>query len=162
MKKNLLLLLIPLLAIPLVVRADEQRALIISFDDGSSVAVVLADKPSATFVGDSLHVETADFSATYLRSDIAGFYFDWYAPATTAIDALSESAVQIVYTDNNRVHVRGVDSTGSVDMYSFDGCCLTPSLIPEADGIAIDLTAYPAGFYLININNKHIFKITKQ
>ena len=162
MKKKLLLLLIPLFAIPLAVRADEQHALIINFDDGSSVAVVLADKPYATFKGDELLVDAATFSATYLRSAIADFHFGWYDPATTSIDALPESAVQIVYTDNDKLQVHGIAPTSTVDMYSLNGRRLSVSLIPEADGIAIDLTTYPMGIYLININKIQTFKIIKK
>lgn len=162
MKKKLLNLLIPLLAIPSTMRADGQHSLIIDFHDGSSVAVVLAHKPHATFIGDSLQVETNDFSGTYPRNAIAGFHFDWYDPATSSLGTSFEKRVQIVYTDNNRVQVRGITDTSTIDMYSLDGRKLNTSFIPEDDGITIDLTEHPAEIYLIHINNKQIFKITKQ
>ena len=57
MKKKLLLLLIPLLALAPAMRADEQHSLIISFHEGDSVAIVLAERPCATFINDSLRVD---------------------------------------------------------------------------------------------------------
>lgn len=66
-------------------RADERHALVISFHGGDSVAIVLADKPCATFIEDNLCVETTNFSATYLRSTIANFRFGWYDPTATDI-----------------------------------------------------------------------------
>ena len=80
MKKRLLHLLIPLLAASsadAAAAADELHSLIISFHEGDSVAIVLADKPRATIHDDSLHVETADFSTTYLRGAIADFHLGW-------------------------------------------------------------------------------------
>ena len=72
MKKRLLHLLIPLLAASSAAAADELHSLIISFHEGDSVAIVLADKPRATIHDDSLHVETADFSAPLPTSTLDG------------------------------------------------------------------------------------------
>ena len=162
MKRRLLTLLILLPTVSSVMRADEQHSLIISFHEGDSVAIVLADKPCAAFKGDSLCVETSSFSTTYLRSTISGFHFGWYDPVSTSIDALLEGMAQIVYTDNSRIRVRGIGSSSIIYVYGLDGRRLSTSLIPEDDGISIDLTAYPAGIYFININNIQTFKITKQ
>ena len=140
-------------------RADE-HALIISFHNGDPVEVILADKPCATFVGDELWVESDNFYAAYKRSAIAGFHFGW--STTTSHDIHAERMVQISYTDNNRVELRGIAPTSTVSICSIDGRRLSTSLIPTSEGIIIDLTAYPAGIYLININNTQTFKITKQ
>ena len=162
MKKRLLNLLIPLLAASSASVADERHALIISFHEGDSVALVLADKPCATFIDDSLRVESNDFSATYLRSNIASFHFGWVAETPTSIALLPEHMVQIVYTDNNTVQVRGVDHTSPVGVYGIDGCGIVAPITSEADGITINLAACPAGIYLINISNTQIFKIIRR
>lgn len=162
MKKKLLHLLIAFFAVATAARADEQHALIISFHEGDPVAVVLTHKPCATFVGNELVVEASDFSATYLRSAIADFHFGWYDPSTTSIDALPESAVQIVYTDENRVVIHGIDSATPITIYGIDGHRMTAHTSPSSNGIAIDLTAYPMGIYLININKIQTFKIIKK
>lgn len=160
MKKRLLHLLIPLLAASSAAAADELHSLIISFHEGDSVAIVLADKPRATIHNDSLHVETADFSATYLRSTIADFHFGWYAP--TSIETPPEHMVQIVYTDNATVLVRGIDDASHIGVYGLDGRRIPAALTSESDGVAIDLTACPAGIYLIQIDNKQTFKIIRR
>lgn len=157
MKKKLLNLLIPLLAIPAVMWADERHSLIISFHDDSSVVLLLCDKPRATFVDDELWVESEQFYATYKRSDIAEFYF--MGSTTTSFDVLSGHSTKIVYTDNDRVQVCGVSPTSNIGVYSLDGRCLDASLTCETDGIIIDLTSYPTGTYLININHAQTFKI---
>ena len=165
MKKRLLHLLIPLLAASsadAAAAADELHSLIISFHEGDSVAIVLADKPRATIHDDSLHVETADFSATYLRGAIADFHFGWYAPTPTSIETPPEHMVQIVYTDNATVLVRGIDDASHIGVYGLDGRRILAELTSESDGVAIDLTAYPAGIYLIQINNKQTFKIIRR
>ena len=165
MKKRLLHLLIPLLAASsadAAAAADELHSLIISFHEGDSVAIVLADKPRATIHDDSLHVETADFSATYLRSAIADFHLGWYSPTTTSIEILPEHMVQIVYTDNVTVLVRGIDDASHIGVYGLDGRRILAELTSDSDGVAIDLTAYPAGIYLIQINNKQTFKIIRR
>ena len=160
MKKRLLHLLIPLLAASSAAAADELHSLIISFHEGDSVAIVLADKPRATIHDDSLHVETADFSATYLRSAIADFHFGWYAP--TSIETPPEHMVQIVYTDNATVLVRGIDDASHIGVYGLDGHRIPAALTSESDGVAIDLTACPAGIYLIQVNDKQAFKIIRR
>lgn len=162
MKKRLLNLLIPLLAVSSASAADEQHALIISFHEGDSVALVLADKPCATFAGDALCVESNDFSATYQRSAIAGFHFGWVTDTPTSIASLPERMVQIVYTDNSTVQVRGIDPASPVGVYGLDGHHIAAPITSEADGITISLAACPAGIYLININNTQTFKIIKR
>lgn len=159
MKRKLLHLLIPLLAIPSALRADE-HALIISFHDGDPVEVILADKPCATFVGDELWVKSDNFDAEYKRSAITGFHFGW--ATTTSHGMHAERLMQIIYTDNDRVELRGIAPTSTVSICGIDGRRLSTSPIPTDDGITIDLTTYPAGIYLININNTQTFKITKQ
>jgi hypothetical protein len=163
MKKKLFHLLIPLLAFSSAMRADEQHALIISFHESDSVAVVLADKPRVTFVGDSLLVETADFSATYLRSSIVNFHFGWFDPTISSIDTKLENKnmVRIVYTDHCTVRLLGVDATSLIQVYALDGRRMGVSLLPLSEGVAIDLAAYPTGIYLINVNNQQTFKIIK-
>ena len=162
MKKRLLHLLIPLLAASSADAADELHSLIISFHEGDSVAIVLADKPRATIHDDSLHVETTDFSATYLRGAIADFHFGWYAPTPTSIETPPEHMVQIVYTDNATVLVRGIDDASHIGVYGLDGHRIPAALTSESDGVAIDLTACPAGIYLIQINNKQTIKIIRR
>ena len=159
MTKKLLILLIPLLALPAALRADE-HTLIISFRAGSSTALLLRDKPSATFVDDELWVESGSFSAAYQRSDIAEFTFGW--KDLTPIHALPQRAMQITYTDNDKVQVHGIPTTSTIGVYSLDGRRLTPTLTHEPNGITIDLTAYPAGTYLITINHTQTFKIIKK
>lgn len=162
MKKRLLNLLVPLLIASSASAADERHSLIISFHEGNSVALVLADKPCATFVGDDLCVESENFSATYLRSNIASFHFGWVAETPTSIASLPEHMVQIIYTDNSTVQVRGVDPTSPIGVYGLDGRGIVAPITSGADGITISLAACPAGIYLININNTQIFKITKR
>ena len=162
MKKRLLNLLIPLLTASSLTAADKQHALIISFHEGESVALVLADKPCAIFVGDDLCVESNDFSATYRRSDIAGFHFEWVAELPTSIASLPEHMVQIIYTDNNTVQIRGIDSTNPVRVYGLDGHQIAAPITSETDGVTISFTACPAGIYFIHINNTQTFKIIKR
>ena len=161
MKKKLLHLLIPFLAFPSVMRADEQHSLIISFHEGDSVAIVLADKPRATFIADSLHIETPSFSTSYLRSAIANFHFGWYDPTGTNIDALPLHMVRITYTDNH-VQLLGIAPTSSITVHNTGGSYLAPSITVIPHGMSVDLTTYPAGIYLITINNRQTIKITKQ
>ena len=160
MKKRLLNLLIPLLATTSALAGDELHSLIISFHDGNSVAVVLADKPRAAIQGDSLLVESQNFCATYLRDDIAGFHFGWETP--TGIEAMPENEVQIMYVDNNTVQVRGIDSDASIGVYTLDGRLVAPQLNTMTDGVAVSLHACPSGVYLIRINNKQTYKIIKR
>lgn len=162
MKKRLLFLLIPLLTLPSAMRADEQHSLIISFHEGDSVAIVLADKPCAIFINDSLRVETTSFSATYLRSTIADFRFGWYDPTATNINGIEEEMVRIVYTDEDRVEILGIDPTDSIAVYGINGRRMDTYATWHSNGITIDLTAYPMGIYLININNTQNFKIIKK
>ena len=124
MNKKLLTLLIPLLALPSALRADE-HTLIISFCDGSSTTLLLRDKPSATFVNDELWVEAGSFSTTYKRSSIAKFSFGWQD--LTPIHAPSPHMMQITYTDNDRVQVHGIPTSSAIGVYSLDGRRLTPS-----------------------------------
>ena len=162
MKKKLFHLLIPLLAIPSVMRADELHSLIISFHEGDSVAIVLADKPCATFFDDSLRVETAHFSASYLRSAVADFHFGWYAPTEVNVHAAVNDMVRIVYTDKNRVQILGVEPTILVAIHHIGGSRMAAHVAPQSDGLSIDLTAYPAGIYFITLNNNQTIKIMKQ
>ena len=162
MKKRLLHLLIPLLAIGSAARADEQHALVISFHEGDSVAIVLAEKPCATLVGDSVRIEAPSFGATWLRSAIDHFHFGWYDPDLAGIDALPEGMVRIVYTDNGTVCLHGIGDADAIAVYGLDGRRMSPVLTPLTDGIAVDLTACSAGVYLISINNQQSFKIIRQ
>ena len=162
MKKRLLLLLIPLLALPSAMRADKQHALFINFYESAPVAIVLADKPCATFVGDSLRVETNKFSATYLRSSICDFYFDYYDATSTNGSAIDEELVRIVYTDEDRVEILGIDPTLPIAVYGINGRRMETYATRHSNGTTIDLTAYPVGIYLININNTQTFKIIKK
>ena len=70
--------------------------------------------------------------------------------------------VQIVYTDNATVLVRGIDDAIHIGVYGLDGRRILAELTSDSDGVAIDLTAYPAGIYLIQINNKQTFKIIRR
>ena len=162
MKKKLLHLLIVLFAVATAARADEQHALIISFHEGDPVALVLAHKPRATFVRDELLVETEDFSATYLRSAIADFRFGWYDPTTTDINGVEEDIVRIVYIDDDYVEILGIDPTLPIAAYGINGRRMETYATWHSNGITIDLTAYPVGIYLININNTQTFKIIKK
>lgn len=162
MKKKLLHLLIPLLAIPSAMRADELHSLIISFHEGDPVAIVLADKPCATFINDSLRIETESFSTSYLRSNIAGFHFGWYDPTETGIESIDEDLIRIVYTDENRIEILGIDPSTPITIYSINGGSMTTYSINSNHSIAFDLTLYPTGIYLININNTQTFKVIKK
>lgn len=162
MKKRLLHLLIPLFASTSDSAADEQHSLIISFHEGDSVGVILADKPQATFIGDSLHVESANCSTTYLRSDISGFHFGWYDPTFTSIGTSPKNMVQIVYTDNTKVLVHGIENPSYIGVYTLDGHRMAAPVTFESDGVAIHLTTCPAGVYIIQINNKQTIKITRR
>ena len=162
MKKRLLNLLVPLLIASSASAADERHSLIISFHEGDSIAIVLADKPCATLIDDSVRIEAPSFGATYMRSAIAHFHFGWYDPDDARINALPENMVRIVYTDNNTVRLYGINNASYIAMYGLDGRRISTMLTSLTDGIAIDLTAYPAGTYLISINNQQTFKIIKQ
>ena len=70
--------------------------------------------------------------------------------------------VQIVYTDNATVLVRGIDDASHIGVYGLDGHRIPAALTSESDGVAIDLTAFPSGIYLIQINNKQTFKIIRR
>lgn len=162
MKKLLLHLLIPLLALPSAMRADEQHALIISFHEDDSVAIVLADKPQATLFDDSLRVETANFSAVYLRSAIADFHFGWYSPIETSVDNAASRMVRIVYTSKDKVQILGVEPTCPIAVHHASGSRMVEYTTALSNGLSVDLTAYPAGIYLICINNEQTIKIAKQ
>jgi hypothetical protein len=123
---------------------------------------VLADKPCATLFDDSLRVETAHFSASYLRSAVADFHFGWYEPTEVNIDAAKNRIVRIVYTDKNSVQILGVEPTIPVSIYNIGGSHMVAHVVPQGNGLFIDLTAYPTGIYFITINNNQTIKIIKQ
>lgn len=162
MRKRILNLLVPLLAVPTTSVADELHSLIISFHEGDSVAIVLADKPKATPFADSLRVETEEFCASYLRSEIANFHFGWYDPTANGIASLPEHMVRIVYADNAHVLVQGIDSASKVAVYTLNGNRVEADYTPLVDGVSVNLAACPTGIYIINVNNKQTFKIIKR
>lgn len=139
-----------------------ENALVVELKDGTTQYFFLADKPTITFEGTKLHINSTDFSEEL--TNISRFRFDPEADR----EAVSISSLQsdkkvraITYLDGKNLMLQGVDSVSDIKIFTTDGRMVSAKVNSDSSGASINLEDLPAGVYVIRTNSQS-FKISKK
>lgn len=157
-KTVLALLLLAMPASIFAAEADEspRQALVLKFADETTANFFLADKPTIGFADGKLTVTATELTTDYDQASVAEFYFDTITP--TAIAGV-KGAFGFAYTDGV---VRVSGSTASVAaLYTADGTLVERRNVVDG-AVELSLSSCQPGVYVLNLGNKHSFKIVRK
>ena len=140
------------------VYAEEQTALILQLNDGTTNTFFLSDKPLVTMPGDSVSVVSNHVNVSYDRKEVKKFYFTQADP--DGIGQIIEDSFVFNFSDDNTIYVQGLKENTSVFITSLDGKNTAQLKCDASGNITILMSDYPDGVYVITIGNKKI-KIKK-
>lgn len=158
MRKWTLIHIIILVLTPTMRAESRLHNLVVKFCNEQTLVFALRDKPVATLHADSLHIQTAQFEASYLRDEICDFYF-LQAPKDTT--SLPEQTIYITYINDHTVRINGVQKGDNAALYSIDGKLLLTQTINNNEYI-LELSAYARGLYLIQLIHNLNYTSNKQ
>ena len=131
--------------------ANAAKALVVSFNDGTSQVFALADLPDITMGNDVMTIKAGATTAEFPLYTVRTFTFgDATGIQNVAVNELSRQGDQLI--------IPGSDN--QVRIFAIDGKAVPVSPIHKADATTIDLGSLPHGTYIINANGKTV-KIIK-
>lgn len=158
MRKWTLIHIIILMLAPTMRAESRLHNLVVKFCNEQTLVFALRDKPVATLHADSLHIQTVQFEASYLRDEICDFYF-LQAPKDTT--SLPEQTIYITYINDHTIRINGVQKGDNAALYSIDGKLLLTQTINNNEYI-LELSAYARGLYLIQLIHNLNYTSNKQ
>lgn len=137
----------------LMIHANNEKSLFVTFTDGNKIEFALDDLPEVSFGNDMMKVQTSKTTATYELWTVKTFS---YATATGISQVTTNKTFAM---EGNALIVDGTANNISCHKVNGESINLTQS---TADGkTIISLGTLKHGVYLIKINNKTI-KIARQ
>ena len=133
----------------LAAKANNEKSLFVTFEDGQKMEFALASTPEVTFGNDQMTIKTKETTASYELSKVSTFT---YGAATTGISQ-TEMSNQLVM-EGNRIIVDGTNIL--INAFTPDGKKISLSPISTGNKTIINLDELTHGVYIIKINNKSI------
>lgn len=162
MKKQILIIG-ALLCGSLLLHATDVQSLVVQAKSGSESVTTLSDVQRITFSGTNMTVVKKDATQTdYTLSTVQKLLF-----GLRNVTAISESTSVLVnvkaYPNPTAdiLFVEGIAKVESVHLYSLAGREFAVSYTLLTNGLQLNVSALPQGFYLLQVNNQTI-KIQKQ
>ena len=139
----------------------DQTAVVVLLKNGSTVPILLDDKPELRIEGTMFIVvcETLNINRSFQRSDIADFHF----VPVTGIDKVEANEMRIVRTNDDNVQLLGIHEDDlPISVYSLSGHRLFPKIALSNGSADISLKTLKKGTYLVKIGNRNSIKILKK
>lgn len=138
----------------LAAKANNEKSLFVTFEDGQKVEFALASTPEVTFGNDQMTIKTAETTASYELASVSTFT---YGSATTGISQVESNGKFAL--EGNRIIIDGTDN--KISVFNLDGKKVSLSPVTTGNKTVINIGELTHGIYVININNKSI-KIARQ
>jgi len=162
MKKRQLFIATLLSCSALIVASDVQD-LVVQTKDGSKNEITLSAVRRITFSGTTMTVVKKDATQNdYEYSNVEKLFFALRSASTTDIASIEDPTVKVYPNPTTDIlFVEGIKSVENLRLYTLTGNQLTVSYTLLNNGLQLNVSALPQGFYLLQVNNQTI-KIQKQ
>lgn len=148
MKEQFLYLLLLILMMPIMVKAQNQT-LVLWHANGSTTDVDLYTEPKVTFTDTKLLINSTILDMEYAAEDIVRFT---YKSKGAGIDDLQEN---IDYSEQDGCLIfHNISSAGCVAVFRIDGICIPVHLTVEGGDVVLSLSTLSRGVYIIRINGR--------
>lgn len=154
--KKIFILIIGII-ISSVLYAQEKNALIVKLTDGNTNTFVLSDRPVVTMLEGNVTI-SGSASATYLRSEVEKFYFDFVD--VTGVEFVYGENIMVHYVDGENVRITGLKENVVAILTTLDGKVINTQKSDAIGRVVISLKNYPKGVYIISLGNRNV-KIKK-
>lgn len=161
MKKTILSLLLALAATVTMQAQDEYSTLVVETKSGKTLELSLKQKPSVSVSDKEFTITCGDEVTGYVHDEVRKFYFKPYDPA--GIDEpVAEDVIRVLYLDQSKVVVSGIDKAKQVNLYTLDGRKVAARAVQEEGKLTVSLDGLAPGTYILNIGNVQSFKLQKR
>ena len=154
------------------VMAEEQSALFVHLKDGSKVQFVLpVQEPVVTCQNGTMSVDYLEeesenshqtVTVQFQRDEVESLTVE--TVETVAINALPSDGTQRIRFDLTRagvVRISGLEKTDRLQVYSLDGKSIDAAVTQHDGGATVDLSQQRRGVYMVSVNQRFTFKLTK-
>ena len=156
--KKIILLLSLIFSLPMY--ADHY--LVIELNNSNKHNYSLEDKPVISFNNDRLIIETDKIEFDYLIDDIAKYYFSKASETDIENIKYDVNNIHFTYTNPDFLLIEGVTGNENVQVYEINGKTCPVDVLKSDNCIKVQLNTLPNGLYIINVDNKHSFKIIRK
>ena len=152
-------MLLLLLIIGGAIAQDYGHMLVLQLASGRTQSYILSEKPTITFDGAYLKVESGAESIPFLRSDIKDFHF----AEVTDISSVEHGELRVVRRNNDELNLYGLEEADKhIRVYRISGTPCPVDISLNATAATVSLETLPKGIYVVKIGNKQSIKITKK
>lgn len=152
-----LLAIMVLLTPMLQVLANNQTALKLVMNNGTTASFLLSEQPVLSFESHLLVVSSNTVSASYQLSDVKEYYF---VELGNSVEELQKDEVRFVRQSNDEVIIYGL-SPSVVCVYDLSGRRRPVSIQQQGNAVVVSLQQLQAATYIIHLNQQSI-KIIKK
>lgn len=136
--------------------------LVIELNNSKKHSYSLEEKPVISFNNDKLVIETDNIKLDYLIDDIAKYYFSEAAETDVEDIKYDVNNIHFTYTNPDFLLIEGVTGNENVLVYEINGRTCPVDILKSDNCIKVQLNTLPNGLYIINVDNKHSFKIIRK
>ena len=148
MNKKLLLLLMVVLMLPAIAKA-QTPTLVLHHADGKTSEVELYTMPRIQMTADKMVITVQGVSQEYAKADVLRFT---YKGVGTGISSVSPATSFRV--DEDRITFHGVPEADAVKVYNAKGMQLPVGLTADGSDAVLSFASLPQGVYLVSINGR--------
>ena len=146
----------------LFAQAADVQSLVVQPKTGSEAVTALSEVQRITFSSTSITVVKKDVTqSNYTLSTVQKILFGLRSTTTDITKVEAPSVKAYPNPTTNILFVEGVSNIESLRLFSLAGIELSVSHTQLAEGLQLNVSALPQGFYLLQVNNQTI-KFQKQ
>ena len=142
----------------MLLHAADVQSLVVQAKGGSESAITLSNVQRITFSSGNLLVSKKDGTqSSFTTANVQKLLFG--LRTVSAISEITTSSSNITVYPNPAVDVlfvKGLTSSSRVAVYNLTGVAQSVSSTQLADGLQLNVSALPQGFYLLQVNNQTI------
>jgi len=136
-----------------IVAQAEDKSLIITFSDNTTLTFVLSSLPQITMSNNKMTISAGSTTAEYDLYKIKTFTFS----GTTGIKNIEDKSS--IIAEGERIIIEGTNA--NVRIFSVDGKSATLKTTNTSNSTVIDISSLNRGVYIIKANNKTV-KVNKK
>ncbi|WP_207153805.1 T9SS type A sorting domain-containing protein [Prevotella herbatica] len=136
-----------------IVAQAEDKSLIITFSDNTTLTYVLSSLPQITMSNNKMTISAGSTTAEYDLYKIKTFTFS----GTTGIKNIEDKSS--IIAEGERIIIEGTNA--NVRIFSVDGKSATLKTTNTSNSTVIDISSLNRGVYIIKANDKTV-KVSKQ
>ncbi|MBR1447962.1 MAG: T9SS type A sorting domain-containing protein [Prevotella sp.] len=151
-------LFISLLLMMAVTMVSAQNALTIAMADGSQRIFMLNERPQLLWEGDNVILTTQTVELTIPCADFKGFTMTGEA---SDVKGLAKGCSRVAIGADGQLHATGLKAGSMLTVYDAAGRTLHQQTIGTSGQATVNLSAQPAGTYMVKIDHQPTLKIRK-